>query len=130
MTPRTTRVVCLVRRPGKEPLPGDFAVEDVIKVGPVLVQLCAARALRAVADVLELVVAAMYARELDRFALLQGVDIAFQLSRLVMHELRRCNRRVACRSALKVWLLQNLHSHVGDRLARLHLPPVWNACGR
>uniref|UniRef100_UPI000DD45FFE NADP-dependent oxidoreductase n=1 Tax=Lentzea terrae TaxID=2200761 RepID=UPI000DD45FFE len=28
MTPRTTRVVCLVRRPGKEPLPGDFAVEE------------------------------------------------------------------------------------------------------
>jgi NADPH-dependent curcumin reductase CurA len=28
VTPRTTRVVCLVRRPGKEPLPGDFAVEE------------------------------------------------------------------------------------------------------
>ncbi|MCP2242371.1 NADP-dependent oxidoreductase [Lentzea aerocolonigenes] len=28
MTPRTTRVVCLVRRPGKEPIPGDFAVEE------------------------------------------------------------------------------------------------------
>ncbi|MFF7388088.1 NADP-dependent oxidoreductase [Streptomyces scabiei] len=28
MTPRTTRVVCLVRRPVGEPLPGDFAVEE------------------------------------------------------------------------------------------------------
>ncbi len=28
MTPRTTRVVCLVRRPDGEPLPGDFAVEE------------------------------------------------------------------------------------------------------
>ncbi|MBE4733372.1 MULTISPECIES: NADP-dependent oxidoreductase [Streptomyces] len=27
MTPRTTRVVCLVRRPDGEPVPGDFAVE-------------------------------------------------------------------------------------------------------
>ncbi|MDX3727423.1 NADP-dependent oxidoreductase [Streptomyces caniscabiei] len=28
MTPRTTRVVCLVRRPDGEPVPGDFAVEE------------------------------------------------------------------------------------------------------
>ncbi|MET7689588.1 NADP-dependent oxidoreductase [Streptomyces sp. NPDC005483] len=28
MTPRTTRVVCLVRRPDGEPHPGDFAVEE------------------------------------------------------------------------------------------------------
>ncbi|WP_327320207.1 NADP-dependent oxidoreductase [Streptomyces sp. NBC_01235] len=28
MSPRTTRVVCLVRRPEKEPAPGDFAVEE------------------------------------------------------------------------------------------------------
>jgi NADPH-dependent curcumin reductase CurA len=28
VTPRTTRVVCLVRRPDGEPLPGDFAVEE------------------------------------------------------------------------------------------------------
>ncbi|MFF7262553.1 NADP-dependent oxidoreductase [Streptomyces sp. NPDC008159] len=28
MTPRTTRVVCLVRRPEGEPAPGDFAVEE------------------------------------------------------------------------------------------------------
>ncbi|UUU36443.1 NADP-dependent oxidoreductase [Streptomyces sp. CA-210063] len=28
MTPRSTRVVCLVRRPEGEPLPGDFAVEE------------------------------------------------------------------------------------------------------
>ncbi|MDT0572016.1 NADP-dependent oxidoreductase [Streptomyces sp. DSM 3412] len=28
MTPRTTRAVCLVRRPDGEPLPGDFAVEE------------------------------------------------------------------------------------------------------
>ena len=28
MTPRTTRVVCLKRRPAKEPVPGDFAVEE------------------------------------------------------------------------------------------------------
>jgi NADPH-dependent curcumin reductase CurA len=28
VSPRTTRVVCLVRRPEKEPAPGDFAVEE------------------------------------------------------------------------------------------------------
>ncbi|MFF5361719.1 NADP-dependent oxidoreductase [Streptomyces scabiei] len=28
MTPRTTRVVCLLRRPDGEPVPGDFAVEE------------------------------------------------------------------------------------------------------
>ncbi|MFF4255419.1 NADP-dependent oxidoreductase [Streptomyces sp. NPDC001663] len=28
MSPRTTRVVCLVRRPEREPAPGDFAVEE------------------------------------------------------------------------------------------------------
>ncbi|GGS17475.1 NADP-dependent oxidoreductase [Streptomyces humidus] len=28
MSPRTTRVVCLVRRPEKEPAPGDFTVEE------------------------------------------------------------------------------------------------------
>jgi hypothetical protein len=77
------------------------------------------------ADVLELMIAAVHGREFDRLAFLQGLDERLQVGGLVMNELRRCGGR-----GVKIRLLQDLDGHIRHRLARLDFPIMGNTRGR